>query len=146
MVEKKVELRFSRDLVEKPLISRVIGDFKVSVNILRANITPEEAGEMFVIMSGEKNALDRALKFLKSSGVEVEIEQALLSWDEELCVHCGACVTHCFRGAIETDPKTRLVSLSEKKCISCGICLPSCGYGALKLPLGREHAAKGGRP
>jgi len=145
MVEKKVELRFSRDLVEKPLISRVIGEYKVSVNILRANITPEEAGEMFVIMSGEKKDLESALKFLKNSGVDVEIEQSLLAWDEDLCVHCGACVTHCFRGAIELDKKTRLVSLNEKKCISCGLCLQSCGYGALKLPATRETAAKGGR-
>jgi heterodisulfide reductase subunit A-like polyferredoxin len=145
MVEKKVELHFSRDIVGKPVISRVIGEYKVSVNILRASITPDEAGEMFVIMSGETAALNRAIRFLRKSGVGVAVESRLFSFDEVLCVHCGACVAHCFVDAFTVDAKTARVSWDEKTCVSCGICIPACGYGALSLVSPTPRAAKGGR-
>ena len=145
MVEKKVELRFSRDIVGQPIISRVIGGHGVSVNILRASITPDEAGEMFVIMSGEGAAITRAIRFLRKSGVGVAVESRLFSFDEALCVHCGACVAHCFVDAFEVDPKTARVSWDAQKCVSCGICIPACGYGALSLVSPKPRAAKGGR-
>lgn len=145
MVDKKVELRFSHDIVGKPIISRVIGGYGVSVNILRASITPDEAGEMFVIMSGESKAVDRALRFLRASGVGVAVESRLFSFDEALCVHCGACVAHCFVDAFTVDPDTARVSWDEKTCVSCGICIPSCGYGALAFVSRTPRAAKGGR-
>jgi len=145
MVEKKVELRFSRDIVGQPIISRVIGGHGVSVNILRASITPDEAGEMFVIMSGETDALNRAIRFLRKSGVGVAVESRLFSFDEALCVHCGACVAHCFADAFTVDAKTARISWDEKKCVSCGVCIPACGYGALSLVSPTPRAAKGGR-
>jgi ferredoxin len=145
MVEKKVELHFSRDLVGKPIISRVIGGYKVSVNIIRASITPDEAGEMFVVMSGKKDALSRAIRFLRESGVGVAVESRLFSFDEALCVHCGACVAHCFVNAFSVGANTGRIAFDDKKCVSCGVCIPSCGYGALTLVPHVPRSAKGGR-
>jgi ferredoxin len=117
----------------------------VSVNILRASITPDEAGEMFVIMSGGKEAVSRAIRFLRASGVDVAVESRLFSFNEAQCVHCGACVAHCFVDAFTVDPKTARVSWDEKACVSCGICIPSCGYGALAFVSRAPRQAKGGR-
>lgn len=145
MVEKKVELHFSRDLVGEPFISRVVAEYKVSVNIVRASITPDEAGEMFVIMSGRNDAVRRAIRFLRDSGVGVAVESRLFIWDEALCVHCGACVAHCFVNAFSVDAKTGRIAWDEKTCVSCGVCIPSCGYKALSLVSRAPRAAKGGR-
>ena len=64
MVKKSVLLHFGASLVDKPVISGLIRDYDVSVNILHARVTPEEAGTMFVHIEGVEAKVSRALDYL----------------------------------------------------------------------------------
>ena len=41
---KKIVLRFPQNLVDQPIICRLVKDFDLEFNILRASVTPEEEG------------------------------------------------------------------------------------------------------
>ncbi|MFO8073201.1 MAG: 4Fe-4S binding protein [Polyangia bacterium] len=53
--------------------------------------------------------------------------------DEELCVHCGACVGQCRSGALTVEGRERRVGFHPERCVACELCVPACSYGALEL-------------
>jgi len=67
-----------------------------------------------------------------------------LSWNEALCVHCGACVGQCLSRAFIVDEATRRVVHDGDRCIACELCIPACSYGAVES-IG-EHPGKPGEP
>ncbi len=132
MIQKSAILNFPKDLIDRPVISRVIREHDVEVNILQAHITPETDGHMFAIFSGKKAAVDGALEFLSASHVRVALPTRNLVWDRERCVDCTACVGQCPSAAFTVDEETREVSYDEKRCIACKLCIPACSYGAVE--------------
>lgn len=126
-----IELVFSRELAQQPYITWLIRKFGVSVNILRARITERERGVMFVRIEGEKADVEEALKYLEAEGVEVARSFEKKRWDEDKCVHCGACVGHCITGALHVEEATGKVSFAEEECISCELCVDACSFGAI---------------
>jgi len=132
MIQKSAFLKFPKRLVNEPVISRVIRGFDVEVNILQASITPEEDGNMFAFFSGERGAVSGALGYLKERDVRVILPARNLLWDEDLCVHCGACVGQCPSSAFSIAEDTRAVSFDPERCIACELCVPACSYGAVE--------------
>lgn len=132
MIHENAFLRFPKGLVNEPVISRVIRDFDVEVNILQASITPEEDGHMFAIFGGERGAVNSALDFLREREVRVVLPARNLVWDEELCVHCGACVGQCPSSAFSLHEQTLEVVFDAGRCIACELCIPACSYGAVE--------------
>ncbi|MBW2263252.1 MAG: 4Fe-4S binding protein, partial [Deltaproteobacteria bacterium] len=116
MIQKSVILNFPRSQVDKPVVSSVIRSFDVEVNILQAHVTPEEAGRMFTIFKGERHQVDRALDFLRQNEVQTILPVKNLVWDEELCVHCGACVGQCLSSAFNTETESRRTVFDAQKC------------------------------
>jgi len=55
-----------------------------------------------------------------------------LVWDEDACVHCGACAGQCPSGAFHVEEETRKVVFEHDKCIACELCIPACSYGAVQ--------------
>jgi ferredoxin len=132
MIQKSAILNFPKSLLDRPIISRLIKDFDVEVNILQASITPEEDGRMFVIFRGLGKDVDKALSYLKENGIRVFLPVKNLVWDEERCVHCTACVGQCPSSAFTVEPETQRVVYDAKACIACELCIPACSYGAVK--------------
>jgi ferredoxin len=132
MIHKSVILSFPRSQLDRPVISTVIRSFDVEVNILQAHITPEEAGRMFTIFKGERTMVGRALDYLRSNDVQTILPVKNLVWDEERCVHCGACVGQCLSSAFATDTTSMRVVFDAGRCIACELCIPACPFGAIE--------------
>ena len=54
MSKKKVVFNFPPHLIDQPIIYRLIAEYGLKVNILRARITPKEWGNMVVELNGDK--------------------------------------------------------------------------------------------
>lgn len=133
VVSKRIVLHFPPRLVDRPIVSRLVKDFNLDFNILKALITPEEEGLLILELSGEQTDYDKGIKYLTKSGVRIQSLSQDVIRNEERCTHCGACVTICPTGAFELDPLTRRVNFYNDKCLACGLCIKACPPRAMEV-------------
>jgi len=132
-VSKRIVLRFPRRMVDRPIVSRLIKDYNLDFNILKASVTPEEEGLLVVELSGEQADYDKGIRYLAETGVRIQSLSQDVTRNEERCTHCGACVAICPTGAFEVDPVTRLVNFYNEKCLACELCIKACPPRAMEL-------------
>lgn len=73
---KMVQLSFVGEDAEKPLITRLIRDFKVEVNILQGKISQTQNGSygtLFIHLDGDANEVTSAIEFIRQQRVEAEV-------------------------------------------------------------------------
>jgi len=133
MVSKRIVLKFPHKLVDQPIVYRLVKDFDLEFNILKASVTPREEGLVVLEIKGEDRNLEKALKYLKSIGVGVQPLSKDIKRNDSKCTHCGACVPICPTGALVTDPLTRKVLFYDTKCIACELCIKACPPRAMEL-------------
>jgi len=132
-VSKKIVLRFPKRMVDRPIIYRLVKDYDLEFNILKASITPEQEGLLVLELKGNQQEYDKGIDFLLKAGVKIQSLSQDVMRNEERCTHCGACVTVCPTGAFKLDQKTRMVIFENEKCIACGLCIPACPPRAMEV-------------
>ena len=132
-VSKRIVLHFPRRLVDEPIVCRLVKEYKLDFNILKASITPDEEGLMVLELRGKQVDYDKGIKYLIKRGLKIQSLSQNVIRNEERCTHCGACVAICPANAFEFDPATRCVNFRNEKCLVCGICLTACPPRAMEL-------------
>jgi len=132
-VSKRIVLHFPKRLVDRPIVSRLVKDYDLDFNILKALVTPEEEGLLVIELSGEQPEYDKGIRYLTKTGVKIQSLSQDVLRNEERCTHCGACITICPSGAFELDPITRRVSFYDEKCVACGLCIKACPPRAMEV-------------
>jgi ferredoxin len=133
IVSKRIVLHFPKRLVERPIVYRLVKDYELEFNILKAQFTPEAEGLMVLEISGEQKDYDRGVKYLVESGLKIQSLSQDVTRNEERCTHCGACITICPTSAFELEPQTRRVNFNHEKCVACGQCINACPPRAIEL-------------
>lgn len=132
MVKRKFLLSFSPAIVNEPVTYRMVKEFDLMLNILRAEVD-ERGGRLVIEIEGKPSQINRGLDFMEASGVEVKELNEYVQKDEVRCTHCGMCVSICPAEAFEVRKDTWEVAFLTDKCIACGLCIPACPPGAMKL-------------
>ena len=132
-VKKKIVLHFTKNNVDRPIVSRLIREYDLDFNILKAAISPGEEGLMVMELSGEQNDYDKGIRYLQSAGVEIQALSQDVLRNEERCTHCGACITMCPTKAFSLEPQTRRVLFDNSKCVVCELCVRACPPRAMEL-------------
>jgi ferredoxin len=135
MAEKYV-LGYDSGKVSEPILWKLIKDFNVEVNILKASISPGLEGSLLVELNADQNDIDKALAWLDSIGVSCVSVAKRLAWNEDLCVDCGACTGPCFSGALTMNRETWKLNVDKEKCTACGSCVKACPFGCYALDFG----------
>jgi len=133
MTKTKLVLTVPPDMVKEPLTTTLVRDHGLSVNILRAQISPDEAGHMVVELSGDRGAIESGRRYLDSISVKMASLDQDVRWSQELCTQCTACITVCPSGALSVERETMVVSFDVEKCIGCELCIPVCAYRAMEV-------------
>jgi ferredoxin len=133
MLKKGLVLRFPPEIVDQPIVYRLVKDFNLVFNILKAMITPGKEGIMILELSGDRENLEKGLKFLKDVGVDVKTIAQQMAKNEEVCIHCGACTAVCPTGALFVDRQTFQVIYDPEKCTACGFCVSACITKAMEV-------------
>ncbi|MGM0366767.1 MAG: NIL domain-containing protein [Actinomycetota bacterium] len=133
MGKRKLVLTFSEDIVTQPITYRLVKDYDLSFNILRAEITPNMQGKILIEISGQKDRVEEGIKYLKESGVTIQEAAKDIILDKDLCVSCGLCTSLCITQALTLEKDTRKLEFDKEKCILCGLCSNSCPLDAIKL-------------
>jgi ferredoxin len=132
-VSKRIVLHFPRRLVDQPIVCRLVKEYNLDFNILKASITPDDEGLMVLELRGKQADYDKGISYLTKTGLKIQPLSQNVTRNEERCTHCGACVAICPAAAFELDPVTRLVDFRNEKCLVCGICLTACPPRAMEL-------------
>lgn len=132
-VSKRVVLHFPHRLVDVPIVCRLVKDYDLDFNILKAYVTPREEGLVVLELSGGESNFKKGLDYLKKVGVRVQPLSQDVVRDDARCTHCGACVTVCPVGALVLEPLTRKVHFYENKCIACELCVKACPTRAMEI-------------
>jgi L-aspartate semialdehyde sulfurtransferase ferredoxin len=133
MAKKRLVLSFPAHLLDQPVTYRLIKEYNLMVNILRARVTPREQGRLTVEISGKKMDLDAGLRFIRELGVNFQPLAQEVRWREERCIGCTACTSLCPTGALTVARPEMLVSFIQDKCIACELCVPACPYRAVEI-------------
>lgn len=132
-VSKKIVLHFPKRLVDQPIVSRLVKDYNLDFNILKASVTPDEEGLMVLELKGEQEKYDEGIRYLTKSGVKIQSLSQDVIRNEERCTHCGVCINICPSGAFELDPVSRRVNFNNEKCLACDLCIKTCPPRAMEL-------------
>jgi L-aspartate semialdehyde sulfurtransferase ferredoxin len=132
IVAKRVVLHFPKRMVDEPILFRLIKDYDLEFNILKASITPEAEGLMVVELKGDQKHYDEGVQYLIDRGVKIQALSQDVTRNEDRCTSCGACVTVCPAGAFEYQ-SDMVVRFNNAKCVACGLCIKACPPRAMEL-------------
>jgi L-aspartate semialdehyde sulfurtransferase ferredoxin len=132
-MKRKIVLHFSRDIWDKPIIYRLIKDFNLVLNILKANVLPKRESFMVLEIEGSDGDYRDGIEYLKECGVTIEPIEQDIGRDEEKCTHCGACTAICPTGALSIRRETMEVIFTSDMCSGCELCVPACPPRAMEV-------------
>ena len=133
MVSKRIVLHFPDQTADQPIVYKLVKDYDLKFNILKAYINSEEGGLLALELSGDNRKYKEGIQYLKNVGVEVQPLSQDIIRNEQRCTHCSSCVPLCPAGTFEVNEKTREVQFKEDRCIACGTCIKICPVGAMEL-------------
>lgn len=134
MASRKIVLTFPKEKIDKPIVYKLIKDYDLVFNIMKASITPDQEGHLVLELSGENSEIEKGVKYLKGQGVAIQplSKEIKVNWDK--CTQCGACVSICPTDALYIkDRKTMEVAFDPEKCIACELCIRPCPPRAIEV-------------
>jgi ferredoxin len=129
-------LRFPADTVNEPITYTLIKEYDVLINILNADITHGKEGNLLIEMAGQEENINEAVVYLEDKEVEISPVVKTILFNETDCIHCGACSSVCFPGALNMDTVSRKLQFSPEKCVACELCIRACPLQLFELNFG----------
>ena len=133
VISKRIVLHFPHKLVDEPIICKLVKDYNLEFNILKAYVTPREEGLLVLELTGEDKNYEQGVGYLRKVGVKVQPLSQDVIRNEQRCTDCGVCVPVCPTGALVVDPLTRKVNFYDNKCIACELCVKVCPVRAMEV-------------
>jgi ferredoxin len=133
MVSHRIVLKFPHRLLDQPIVTRLVKDYDLELNILKADVTPREEGLMVLALEGEQASYDGGVKYLEELGITVQALSSDVKRNDDRCTHCGACVAVCPTGALVMNKETRMVDFDSEQCVACELCVPACPPRAMEV-------------
>ena len=133
MTSKRIVLHFPHRLVDEPIVYKLVKEYNLSFNILKAYVTPREEGLMVLELTGEDEDFNKGIKYLEKCGVKIKPLSQDVIRNSAKCTDCGLCVPMCPVGALVVDPESRKVLFYDNKCIACELCIKVCPTRAMEV-------------
>ena len=133
MFSKTMALRFPAEQVGEPIVVKLVKDYDLSLNILKAKVFPGEEGLMVLELTGTKKNYQDGVRYLKELGIKVESMGQEIKRDEVACFQCGACTAVCPSEALYIKRPEMEVLFDKEKCIGCEMCVPACPAQAMAV-------------
>jgi len=133
MVRHKIVLHFPHEQVDKPIVSKLVRDYGLDFNILKASITPREEGLLVLEITGKEKDYEQGMAYIESCGVAVQPLSQDIRRNELRCTHCGACIAVCPTDALSVDRGRMEVVFNDEECVACELCIKVCPPRAMEI-------------
>jgi len=135
MKKIKVSLYYPATEVTKPITYHLIKDYDLEINILNADINLNKVGKLVIDIVGTEWNIEAGLKYIEDQGIQYKLFTRSLIWQEDACVHCGACTAVCPSGALTMDIQNWNLTFDKEKCLVCGLCVKACPLKVMCLSI-----------
>lgn len=135
MIKKRLVLTFPEKIVTKPITYKLVKDFDIQFNILRAEITADVEGKILLEVKGEKDKVEAGINYLINEGITIKDASKDIIIDKEKCINCGLCPSLCITKALIMDKENHELIFEKNKCILCGFCENCCPVNAIRLKI-----------
>jgi L-aspartate semialdehyde sulfurtransferase ferredoxin len=125
-MKKRFVLTFPPEIVEVPLTYNLIKHFNIKINILKANVSAGEEGNLLLELEGNTRNIEASLNYIKECKVEVTPLDKKIKFEQEKCINCGACTAVCFPGALKMDNSSWQLIFIPENCVVCELCVTAC--------------------
>jgi ferredoxin len=136
MIKRKVVLHFPPEQVDKPIVSKLVRDYNLDFNILKASITPREEGLLVLELMGGSDEYRRGMEYLQEQKVSVQPLIQDIRRNEERCTYCGACLAVCPTDALSLEGESGVVTFRGEECVACELCIKACPPRAMEIHYG----------
>ncbi len=68
---RKVELHYPLERLNEPIVTRLVTEYDLAPNLLRADVDAHKGGWLIVELTGEAQTIDNALNWLRGQGIVV---------------------------------------------------------------------------
>jgi len=134
-------LHFGKDIVDQPIIFRLVKDYDLEFNLLKATIYPRQEGIIVLELRGHPKNFEAGVKYLKGAGVKVQRVASEVRRNEERCYQCGTCTAICPTGALYVKRPEMEIIFDPEKCSACELCCPVCPAKAMEVSINRKAVA-----
>lgn len=134
-------LHFSKDIVDQPIIFRLVKDYDLEFNLLKATIYPRQEGIIVLELRGHPKNFEAGVKYLKAAGVKLQRVASEVRRNEERCYQCGTCTAICPTGALSVRRPEMEIVFDPEKCSACELCCPVCPARAMEVSINRNAVA-----
>jgi ferredoxin len=132
-MKKRIILRFKRNTIDKPIVYRLVKEFNLVFNILRANISPRAESMMVLELEGDEKDFNQGIEYLKGLNIDTEPIEQDINRNESKCVHCGVCTSVCATEALYVNRENMRVEFDYERCVACEHCVKVCPVKAMNV-------------
>lgn len=140
MYSKILRLRFPKTIADKPMVSNLVSQFDLTVNIFQAVIYPRREGHMILEVTGHRKNFNHGVRYLRQMGVKVETVGQDVRRNDDVCYQCGLCTSVCPTGALSLKRPEMEVLFDSKKCTACELCVIVCPPRAMEVSFNPSKA------
>ncbi len=127
----KLQITFPANLTNTPLTYRLIKEFDLKVNILKADIDYNNVGHMLYEINGDRGIIESIVDELETIGLTCQLIRSTIEINNAKCTHCGVCTSICLNNALTIgEPHWDLV-FEPDRCIGCNYCISVCPSQAI---------------
>jgi L-aspartate semialdehyde sulfurtransferase ferredoxin len=131
--KKRYVLTYPPQSVEEPYTYHIIKNYDVMISIINARVTSGEEGHLVIGMTGTRENIEKSVEYLRSKNVKCVSIKRHLKYDQEKCIHCGACTAVCFSGALTMLKPQWLLDFNQENCTVCELCIKACPLGLFQI-------------
>lgn len=136
-MKTKFLINFPATQSQEPVVYKLIADYGLKVNILKASIDINLQGHMLAEVEGQSDKIGQAIEYMDGVGIEADFVKSTISRLEEKCVDCGLCTTVCGSKALRIGEDTQWkLQYEDNRCVCCNLCIQACPLQAITNEVG----------
>ncbi len=132
-MKTKLAINFSEKLTTTPLTYRLVKEFDLKVNILKANIDFNHNGHILYEIIGSKEQIEATLQELSTLDLTYRLVDSTIKIDRDICTDCGLCTSVCLSDALTIGEPDWELDFNTENCVGCNNCILVCPSQAIKM-------------
>ena len=127
----KLQITFPANLTNTPLTYRLIKEFDLMVNILKADIDFNNVGHILYEIKGDRKIIESIVDELEDIGLICHLIRSTIEISNEKCTNCGVCTSICLNEALVIGEPDWELNFNPDLCIGCNHCISICPSQAI---------------